>query len=170
MKRTICWFFTFKVLYQQDTQICDMSPKCLFPFTLFLSHIPSFSPQISTMSMFWTVTPFFSWRWGGSSTHAWMPTYVRILRIPQMIWVWRATVEWYIDRENRRTRRQTCPSATLSATNPTWIDLGANPGLRGEKPATNDLSHGTTTVTLTRASTATIVFKESPSAKLYSYS
>jgi hypothetical protein len=39
---------------------------------------------------------FFSpWRWGGSSTQAWMPTYVIILRIPQMIWVWRATVEWY---------------------------------------------------------------------------
>jgi hypothetical protein len=35
---------------------------------------------------------------GGSSTQAWMPTYVSILRIPQMIWVWRETVEWYIDR------------------------------------------------------------------------
>jgi hypothetical protein len=35
------------------------------------------------------------WRWGGSSTQAWMPTYVSILRIPQMIWVWRATMEWY---------------------------------------------------------------------------
>jgi hypothetical protein len=42
--------------------------------------------------------PFFSWRWGGSSTQAWMPTYVSILRVSQMIWVWRATVEWYIDR------------------------------------------------------------------------
>jgi hypothetical protein len=31
----------------------------------------------------------------------------------------------------------------LSTTNPTWIDPGANPGLRGERPATNDLSHGT---------------------------
>jgi hypothetical protein len=45
--------------------------------------------------------------------------------------------------ENRRTRRKTCPSATLSTTNPTWIDPGANPGLRGERPATNDVSHGT---------------------------
>jgi hypothetical protein len=35
------------------------------------------------------------------------------------------------------------PSATLSSTNPTWIDPGANPGLRGERPATNRLSHGT---------------------------
>jgi hypothetical protein len=42
--------------------------------------------------------------------------------------------------ENRRTRRKTYPSVTLSTTNPTWIDLGANPGLRGEKPATNRLS------------------------------
>jgi hypothetical protein len=44
--------------------------------------------------------------------------------------------------ENWRTRRKTCLSATLSTTNPTWIVPGANPGLRGEKPATNDLSHG----------------------------
>jgi hypothetical protein len=35
------------------------------------------------------------------------------------------------------------PSATLSTTNPTWIDPGANPGLRGERPVTNGLSHGT---------------------------
>jgi hypothetical protein len=37
-----------------------------------------------------------------------------------------------IDRENRRTLRKTCPNATLSTTNPTWIDPDANPGLRGE--------------------------------------
>jgi hypothetical protein len=45
--------------------------------------------------------------------------------------------------ETRRTRRKTCPSATLSTTNPTWIDPGANPDLRSERPATNDLSHCT---------------------------
>jgi hypothetical protein len=44
--------------------------------------------------------------------------------------------------ENRRTRIKTCPSATLSTKNTTWIDPGANPGLRGERPATNRLSHG----------------------------
>jgi hypothetical protein len=32
---------------------------------------------------------------------------------------------------NRSTRGETCPSATLSTTNPTWTDLGSNPGLRG---------------------------------------
>jgi hypothetical protein len=55
---------------------------------------------------------------------------------------------WYEFRmiltgENRRTRRKTYPSTTLSTTNPTWIDPCANPGLRGERPSTNDLSYDT---------------------------
>jgi hypothetical protein len=29
-----------------------------------------------------------------------------------------------------------------------WIDLGANPGRRGERPATNRLSHGTAKIKL----------------------
>ena len=45
--------------------------------------------------------------------------------------------------ENRITQRKTYPSATLSTTNPTWTDPGSNPGLRGERSATNRLSHGT---------------------------
>ena len=48
-----------------------------------------------------------------------------------------------LTREHRRNRGKTCPSATLSATKPTWTDPGSNPGLRGERPATNRLSHGT---------------------------
>jgi hypothetical protein len=47
--------------------------------------------------------------------------------------------------ENRSTRGKTCPSATLSTTYPTWNDPGSNPGLRGERAATDRLSHGTTT-------------------------
>jgi hypothetical protein len=46
--------------------------------------------------------------------------------------------------ENRSTRRKTCPSATLSTTHPTWTAQGSNPGVRGERPATNRLSQGTT--------------------------
>jgi hypothetical protein len=45
--------------------------------------------------------------------------------------------------ENRSTRGKTCPSATLSTTNPTWTDPGSKPDLRGGRPATNRLSHGT---------------------------
>ena len=45
--------------------------------------------------------------------------------------------------ENRSIRRKTYPSATLSTINPTRTDPGSNPGLRGGRPATNRLSHGT---------------------------
>jgi hypothetical protein len=45
--------------------------------------------------------------------------------------------------ENQSTWGKTCPSATLSTTNPTWTDPGSNPGLRGGRPAANRLSHGT---------------------------
>jgi hypothetical protein len=42
------------------------------------------------------------------------------------------------------------PSATLFTTNPTWIDPEANPGLRGERPVTNRLSHGTAFLVTTK--------------------
>jgi hypothetical protein len=78
--------------------------------------------------------------------------------------------------ENQSTRGETCPSAALATTNPTWthpgffyifplihfvllyppvllhvtyvlihiiFGTGSNTGLRGERPATNCLSHGT---------------------------
>jgi hypothetical protein len=37
---------------------------------------------------------------------------------------------------------ESCPSAALSITDPTWPDLGSNPGRYGGKPATNCLSYG----------------------------
>jgi hypothetical protein len=49
-----------------------------------------------------------------------------------------------IDRgKPKNSGGKACPSSTLSTTNLTWTDLGLNPGLRGEMPATNRLSHGT---------------------------
>jgi hypothetical protein len=48
--------------------------------------------------------------------------------------------------ENPSTWGKTCPSDTLSTTKPTWTDPGLNPGLRGERPATIRLSHGTAVV------------------------
>jgi hypothetical protein len=66
------------------------------------------------------------------------------LSIPQMIheWMWSSDGK-ILTGENRRTRRKTCPSATSSTKNHKWTVLGAKPGLRGEKPATNSLSYGT---------------------------
>jgi hypothetical protein len=58
------------------------------------------------------------------------------------IWMW-SNCGITMTGENRRTWRKTCPSATLSTTNPTWAALGANSALHGEKPVTNHLSYGT---------------------------
>jgi hypothetical protein len=37
------------------------------------------------------------------------------------------------------------PQCALSATNPTWLEPGSNPGRRGGKPANDHLSYGTAT-------------------------
>jgi hypothetical protein len=54
-------------------------------------------------------------------------------------------------REDRRTRRRTYPSATLSTTNPAGTDPSTNPGLRYEKTTTNRLSHDTVQMSLASA-------------------
>jgi hypothetical protein len=50
-------------------------------------------------------------------------------------------VEWRLAGEPKYSEK-ICPSATLSTTNPTWLDPVLNPGRRGGKPATNRLSFG----------------------------
>jgi hypothetical protein len=42
----------------------------------------------------------------------------------------------------RGNSEKTCPSATLSTTNPTWLDPRLNPGRLCGEPATNRLSYG----------------------------
>jgi hypothetical protein len=50
-------------------------------------------------------------------------------------------LEWRLAGEPKYSEK-TCPSATLSTTNPTWPDPGSKSGRRGGKPATNRLSYG----------------------------
>jgi len=45
--------------------------------------------------------------------------------------------------ENRRTRRKTSPSSTLSTKNITQTDLGSNPSPCDDRPATKRLRQGT---------------------------
>jgi hypothetical protein len=51
-------------------------------------------------------------------------------------------VQWRSVWESEMYSEKTCPSATLSTTNLTWLDRALNPGRRGGKPATNRLSYG----------------------------
>jgi hypothetical protein len=60
---------------------------------------------------------------------------------PGLLWRWRI-IRWNEDWQGKpKYSEKTCPSATLSTTNPTWPDPGSNPGRRGGKAATNRLSY-----------------------------
>jgi hypothetical protein len=53
--------------------------------------------------------------------------------------------------ENRTARSdKTCHNFTLSTTNPTWTEPSEKPDLRGERQATNRLSHCTEKSTVTK--------------------
>ena len=48
-----------------------------------------------------------------------------------------ALVELHLTRETRKSRRTTCPNATISTTTVTWKALGKEQGLRDEKTVNN---------------------------------
>jgi hypothetical protein len=52
------------------------------------------------------------------------------------------SVEWELAGESE-VLGENLPQSTLSTSNPTWPDLGSNPGRRGGKPATNRQSYCT---------------------------
>jgi hypothetical protein len=56
---------------------------------------------------------------------------------------WLCRYWWNEDWQGKlKYSEKTCPSGTLSTTNPTWLDLDLNPGRRCGKPATNRFSCG----------------------------
>jgi hypothetical protein len=67
---------------------------------------------------------------------------VRLSFSPHMIYAY-GEPRWNdTDRgKPKNSEEKTCPSATLSTTNPTWTDHGAIPDLCGQRPMTNRLSH-----------------------------
>jgi hypothetical protein len=52
------------------------------------------------------------------------------------------SVEWELAGETEVLGKN-LPYASWSTTNPTWPDLGSNPGRRSGKPAINRRSYGT---------------------------
>jgi hypothetical protein len=96
-------------------------PLRTFPITLLLLtsqiHMPFFC--LLYCGHFWPIVPAPDDRWG---------------------WLW--SNWWNEDWQGKpKYSEKTCPSATLSTTNPTWPDPGSNPGRLGGKPATNRLSY-----------------------------
>jgi hypothetical protein len=79
--------------------------------------------------------------------------WARVEPSPLLLWPFIGLLyqPWMIDgdecgaitgRGNWSTRRKPVP-VPLSTTDPTWLDLGSNPGRRGGKQANNRLRYGT---------------------------
>jgi hypothetical protein len=89
------------------------------------------------------------YRFFNSHSGGWSPNWVHSARrqllacctCPGWLWGWRI---WWNEDWQRTPKYsvKTCPSATLSTTNPTWLDPGANLDCRSRKPKTNRLSCG----------------------------
>jgi hypothetical protein len=65
-----------------------------------------------------------------------------IVPAPDDRWGWLWSNWWNEDWQGKpKYLEKTCPSVTLSTTNPTWPDTESNPDRRDGKPATNRLSY-----------------------------
>jgi hypothetical protein len=74
----------------------------------------------------------------GTSANIW-----HIVPAPDVRW-WVWSRRWNDNWQGKpKYSEKTCLSATWPTTNPTWPDLGSNPGHPCGKPATNRLSYGT---------------------------
>jgi hypothetical protein len=72
----------------------------------------------------------FWWRW----REIWSVFFIFPSNIAPVEWNWQGKTE---------VLGGNLSHCLLSTTNSTWTGPGSNPGLRGERPATNRLSHGT---------------------------
>jgi hypothetical protein len=87
-------------------------------YVFYFSHGVRLSP-LGTAATVWPIVPAPDDRW----------------------WLW--SNRWNANWQGKpKYKEKTCPSTTLSTTNPTWPDPGSNLGRRGGKPATNRLSYG----------------------------
>jgi hypothetical protein len=74
--------------------------------------------------------------------HSSLRSLIGLLCQPRVIMMMVKLVEWWLVGETE-VLEENLP-ATLSTTNPTWLDPGLNSDRRGGKPATNRLSYGAT--------------------------
>jgi hypothetical protein len=67
-----------------------------------------------------------------------------IVLVPDDRWWWAWSSQWNENWKGKpKYSETTCSTATLSNTDPTWPDIGSNPGRRGGKETTNRLRYGT---------------------------
>jgi hypothetical protein len=97
-----------------------------------------------------TMSVIFLFSWGGvrlTSPFGTSATDWPIVPAPDDRWWWPWSRRWNENWQGKpKYSEKTYSSATLFTKNPTWSDLGSNPGRRGGKQVTNSLSYGTANI------------------------
>jgi hypothetical protein len=76
---------------------------------------------------------FFYYWWGGTKSTRYCGHFWPIVQAPDDRWGWLWSSWWNEHWQGKpKYSEKTCPSATLSTTNPAWPNLGSNLGRRGE--------------------------------------
>jgi hypothetical protein len=137
-----CVQFKLKIYFTRNLHEANKIRKCIMEGLLYQSSC--FTSDLLNGLRLNLYIYFFNLHNGGGSP-SWVPSARRplngLLYLPRPGWLWWWRNWWNEDWQGKPNySEKTCPSATLSTTNPTWPDPGANPGRRGGKPATNRLS------------------------------
>jgi hypothetical protein len=118
----------------------------VYEITILSMWLPfSVQPHFTGVNL---VVPFFSFSGWGETESTWYIGHCwPIVPAPDDRWWWLWSTWWNENWQGKQKySEKTCPSATLSTTNPTWPDLRSNPGRHGGKPATSRLGYGTALV------------------------
>jgi hypothetical protein len=126
--------------------VCPLSShrSALLPFRLDIPPCPHAASRATEYPLIHLLSFFSSFSGWGETESTWYVGHCwPIVSAPDdRCWLWSSW--WNEDWQGKpKYSEKTRPSATLSTTNPTWPDVGSNPGRRGGKPATNRLSYGT---------------------------
>jgi hypothetical protein len=128
--KVVAWDLVGSVV---KADVNSMQEVCMRDWGVFLQFLHN--KLVWLVQMLFLSTFFF--KWGGTKSARYCGNFWPIVQAPDERWGWLWSNWWNEDWQGKpKYSEKTCPSATLSTTNPTWLDPGSNPGLRGGKPAT----------------------------------
>jgi hypothetical protein len=125
--------FQLHLVYSTHNQSTEHKSLVLYTMFYYSNMFQSFGHHQAVTSLICVVSFLVSWGGVRLSPLGTSANILPIVPAPEdRWWVWRS--RWNENWQGKpKYSEKTCPSATLFTTNPTWPDLGSNPGRRGGK-------------------------------------